>query len=280
MVYTGYVLGGTLIPYFVIWLSINNDDLRESIVLPAIKGSYWEDMLRGHFGEAEWDQVPYPDQVALDDKHLNNTSSTADMPQISVPRAFMGEVHCYERHQRNVIDEDNHGSREIPVRVQVYGSDQVTILYDQVVTKPVGTAAAPANILPSNNIASMEEGCSVAVDFPDNADGSSSDNSTTILSDEGSTTAATDDPLFKKINTFSLWHYQPVAPASPSDAKSQQNQMSDTDIQIALLRDQILRLEQELRNGMSTRAVDDILADLNAQKRQLQRFKWKKWMPW
>mmetsp|Transcript_17700 Transcript_17700/g.48182 ORF Transcript_17700/g.48182 Transcript_17700/m.48182 type:complete len:102 (-) Transcript_17700:79-384(-) len=85
-----------------------------------------------------------------------------------------------------------------------------------------------------------------------------------------STTTTNNNALKSRLAIYSLWHYQPVAPTTTNDAKGGgKAKFRQAELQKALLQDEIFQLEQELRAG--TRAVDDIVYDLERAKRQLRR---------
>jgi hypothetical protein len=85
------------------------------------------------------------------------------------------------------------------------------------------------------------------------------------------------DPLRLKMNPFSLWHYQPAPPSSDQTASFR---LSEHDLRVLELQDEITNLESEVRSGSSRRSVDDIVADLEKGKGQLRKLQWKKWLSW
>ena len=281
VVYTGYVLGGTLIPYFCTWLAVTNESTRSYLL--KLVGPKLEQILRNHFGKPEWSSVPYPEQVG---QKLS-----------SLPHTLLGEIPLDDRLQQQRIDEDLSTLRTETVRVCLYRDEDVAsssvdgrtavAMVDEARPLSVTTLCKPENILPST-VEQLPTGTSIAVEFQTEEETNEATLANTLDNDEGSATttttvAASDpttviDPLRTKINPYSLWHYIPVA--DPAATQQVSFRISEHEFQMAELQNDIFLLEAELRSGNSGRSVDNIMADLDNRKNRLRRLKWRKWLPW
>ena len=95
------------------------------------------------------------------------------------------------------------------------------------------------------------------------------------------------DPLLSKIYTSSMWQYQDPkmvmkrvgGGAQTKNSDKSKSYSSHDNIEKSRLEFEIARLQTELTSGTSTRAVDDIMEELNDNKAQLRQRTWRKWMP-
>ena len=225
-----------------------------------------EKKLRIHFGSPEWSSVPYPEQIGVQESAL--------------PHALLGEMPLDARENQERIAKEESKDRIVPIRVRVFheesgtstdGSEAVALV-DETMALSLNTPATPQSILPQTANQLPVQSC-VTVEFPI-VEEEDEENSTSAPSLESETV----DPLLNKVNPYSLWHYHPVA--DPAATQKVSFHVSEMELKVAELQDEISYLEDELRRGNSHRSVDQIMADIDERKSRLRRLQWRKWLPW
>lgn len=280
VIYTGLVLGGTLIPYWTVWWMVSNETTRPHAL--QFFGPQLSLYLRRHFGTLELNSISYPEQMTLEEWTQNSSD---------IPYAFRGEDPWHVRQTQDRIIQE--GDIAVRVRIIDNGDDSTKVhgmapTYDEILSLPRATLANPKQILSSQSTTTKQlltAASTVAVEFPmdeltttTTTETASTTTSTTSEMDETDESLSMSSSLSKLLATvtiYSLWHYQPVAP--PTAVKG----ASDRDFRVAELQVLIDQLELELRIGQ--RDIDSILADLKLAKnqlRKLKRFSWRSWWWW
>jgi len=252
VVYAAYAAGATLVPYTLVWISLTDPNLRE-IAWSSSSSSVDKNsdididpgdgiplVLRRHFGEEDWNSVPYVD--VLDDAEGAVTDKS------KVPYRLAGERSWHDEATRRASDRRIHPSRRIEIRLTPIPRDVVDANWNDIGPQlkgvtfvlPASERANTSNLLKHLLVSSSSAGeqfenaddlSVVAVDFPSEekdeddtapaADASSaSSTSTTTISfgDERDASPSSDleptaasakkDPLLRKIHTYSTWYYQ------------------------------------------------------------------------
>ncbi|KAL7557798.1 hypothetical protein ACA910_003843 [Epithemia clementina (nom. ined.)] len=302
VVYTAYVLGATLIPYFGTWLAVTNETTRSFLFSSSWVGPDLQQALRHHFGTTEWHAVPYPEQVGA--------------KVATLPHFFVGELPWPLRQQQERIAKEQAQNRKAPIRIRIFqqqqqqddgvasttttttsnyvSSSENMVDLDETISLSINTLATPQAILPHLSIKQLPANSSMALDFPSPQDSEEEDSSGTGLEEaETNSTFVTDpdssshqnetnfktlDPLLGRVNPYSVWYFHPIA--NPSTQQQVSFHVSENEIRAAELQVEISQLEAELRDGASHRSVDQIVEELNDRKRQLRRIQWRKWLPW
>ena len=273
VIWTGYALAVTVIPYTTVWICLTNQTSRPWVLNNV--NTTVETALRQHFGTDDNDQVSYTDW--LHDKQ-------------PIPRVFMGEASEKERIQQARIEQ--HAEKPVRVRVKLWKPAEAAatnVLAETELELPA-TLPATRNTLQTqcqaqNVTINMDEE-SVAIDFPvaketlPEAVFEDETTSSTTATTTTTTAAAAPpiDPLRTEARVYSLWHFQPPA---PEIADTDRSVMTDDDVRQQRLRHEIAVLELELKNStVATRPIDDIVEELEQRKKELRQLQWKKWMPW
>jgi hypothetical protein len=279
LVWTGYGLVATVVPYMAVWIGLTNESSRAFLLQqcgPRVGG-----ILRQHFGSPEVGAVSYVDRQA-------------DGPA-GIPHALLGEESFAVRQQQGHIADDC-WKGDVKVRVNVHTNDTVDTTE---VDLPAAVLASKEEILAkaaslAQSLASAPgggEGAVVSVDFvsqPKKAptsldDNNNNNNNNDTMGDNNNEFATVDnavDPLRRTAPVYSLWHYQPTA-AAPTASGASAGTAADQDFQVERLRAGISRLEAELQNSATgTRPIDDVVEELQLHKAELRRLGWQKWKPW
>ena len=141
-----------------------------------------------------------------------------------------------------------------------------------------------------NSVPQLSVLSSVSLDFEDAKEYQNTDNARSddlnVADDNSVKDERRADPLLKEVATFSLWHYQDPAvlqikkqqqqqqqPESSSASTRNSNTSTAVDmIEIERLQFELEKYEAELKDAMnSSRAVDDIVADIQETKAALRR---------
>lgn len=273
LVWTGYGLAATLVPYMAVWIGLTNESSRALLLQqcgPRVGG-----MLRYHFGSPEVSAVSYVDRQA-------------DGPA-GIPHALLGEESFAVRQQQGHIA-DACWQGDVKVRVNVHTNDTVDTtevdLPAAVLASKEEILAKAASLAQSLSSPGGGEGAVVSVDFvsqPKKATTSLDDDNVTMGDNNNNEFATVDDavdPLRRTAPVYSLWHYQPTA-AAPTASGAPTGTAADQDFQEERLRAGITRLEAELQNSATgTRPIDDVVEELQLHKAELRRLSWQKWKPW
>jgi hypothetical protein len=287
LVWTGYGLAATLIPYMAVWIGLTNEGSREYI-LEKCGGPRGAALVRRHFGHPEISAVSYVDRTA---------NSNA------LPHALLGEEDFGVREQQTHIANDC-WKGDVKVRVHVVSNhtnvedDGTGVEQTTEVTMPAAVLSSPEDILSQaawRNHPSVVASSSppqdavVSVDFVSQPPPSRLLlKEATLAGDEDMTMShdgdafATPPPadavdaLRRTAPVYSLWHYQPTVASTGAPAAA------DQELQVERLRAGIERLQDELQNSAAatSRPIDDIVDELQLHKAELRRLNWKKWKPW
>jgi hypothetical protein len=249
----GAVAGGIFIPYSMAWFSTSNPGLRD----------YFEDylpmnQLRTHFGEVEWNGQSYVDAQMDKEAHVVKEAGLYQFP---------GEITWKDRKQQEIVDE----MEASEVTANLY------VLEDHAELKQ--TKQVPASIRANRKVLSelvgtQEEGVAVAVDFEDDADAATMEESSSSM---GSSFEEHNHnpilPLLQQTHTFSNWYYH-----SNHTQQAQEQQASNTDTQMeqSRLEYTISEAEKNLKDPNCTRDIDDMMTELRQSQRDLSRLKWKR----
>ena len=289
----GYVAGGVLIPYTIIWLVTSNPTLREHLgpYLPMNK-------FRTHFGQLEWNALSYVDEmqsVFVAEEKGDKQQQQQQQPEINVEYyQFPDEPTYQQRKQQTIVDKLN--SSEINVTINVYESDGHE--YHETKIIPGKTTANQSTLLgivkntgvSSSSLSDSGSGSkvTVAVDFEDDVNnndtsGSSLEsndsmfNTTTDYSGSSSSLDPTSPAsiLLKGTQVFSSWFYVPTQ--QQQQQQQQQNQQNrDIDMDISRLEYTVQELEKNLKDPTCTRDMDEMSSELRKAKRELSSLRWKR----
>ena len=265
VVFAGYALAGTLIPYTLIWIGLTNETTRPWVLRYC--SAAVEQRLRAHFGEPDLGSVSYTDRRE---------------GGLAVPYKLMDELDQTSR-QRQALIEQRAIVQPVQVRIQVREDTTNTVVDEQILQVP-GPTLATRPELARQWRASAAPGGTWTVDFP--ADPTLEDSIAEKDISLGDTDEETSevpliDPLRIEGQIYSLWHYQPVAPEVSTNSKNNESLSSADAIEVGRLRHVIAHLEEELKNStVATRPIDDITEELAQNRAKLRRLQWKKWLPW
>jgi len=300
----GYVAGAVAVPYVILWTITSNPTLREWF------GPYIPlDKLRTYYGQLEWDAQNYSEELEYVENREKNGNNQSE--SLIGYYQFPEEAPFHERRQQEIIEAMNESDVDTTLSLASSSLSSEDVVTKKIPAKIVANAKNLLQYFPSAST-STDGNAAVAIDFLDRTDEDNDNNLDTTggnnISDahskslnDGSLMTDADSlanntkgngqegsrdltlvsrQLAKDVQTASIWTYIPQASGEGSNNgannASKVPRLTDIEMEMGRLEYTISELENNLKDPMCTRSIDDVMIELRQAKRDLSKLTWKK----